>query len=805
MPRRSVARDGGLLVGAPRRFSLIEASGDSYGQGVGSLDKQHGYQSILASMLGIPLINRSIGGAVAAWPIQDLNTAGDGGWANVLQSVTTPNVAAPYMPLHSLVSLSYAGFNDMWDNGHAAAIPMFISAMRLIISRYRAAAMFPYTYFTSVASASVVATTRSGDGLLALKSTASGMTAKFTVPADVPAGCVPVLYGEVAPGSSGTLSFTVNGVHSAGNDISLDGIANVVATANVANGWCARFPQCVAGDQIVMTATYSAGFIELNGAMIEAANPPIVITHGCDHPPVVASSYGWASTAAMNADIDTLNTAHQALVAEFDSHVIYYDLVAVLPQVANGTAGSLYASDNLHPLAKGHALIAQAALKAAYSVSLTTDQIADMALYSPRGTLGPQLRQRTVPQSYPYQVLLTDEYVGVLGSGARTLTLPDATLAGPGASQTVGTKGFVQSLTIKDEVGNAAAGNITVACLNSQTIDGAATAVIATNGGALTLISTGLEWVTVGANAAASGLTSFNGRSTAAAVPTTGDYTAAQVTNAADTSSSSPQTFTGTVSSPLIIATGAPSAITTAGYLGVIAAGPPTTGTYLKGDWVTDQNGARWTCTTAGTPGVWTQEPGTGGGGGGVTSFDTRTGSVTLSETDVVTALGSFFNRWSLIREIRNSSIGSATAAGTYVVDPGGAILNATGANGGFQIFRLDPAEYPAGPSGATPLIRLRADLLCNAVAPGNTITASLLPVTAFAGASGALPTVSTVGAATVSVAFATPAASSQTSSTSATANFPSAGWFILAIVLTGAAATNALEQIGVRLEVQEA
>jgi hypothetical protein len=306
-----------------RRFSLVEASGDSYGQGVGSMDKQHGYTSILASLLGVPLINRSIGGAVAAWPIQDLNAAGDGGWANVLQSITTLNTAAPYMPLHSLVSLSYSGFNDMWDNGHSAAVGPFISALRLIISRHRAAAIFPYTYFTSVTNATLSATGKAGDGLLTLKSTSSPMAGTYTVPSDMPTGCVPVIYGESTAGSVGTISFTVNGTHSSANDINLATVSNVVATANVPNGWCARFPSCVAGDVVVATATYTSGPVYFNGAMIEASNPPIVITHGCPHPPVVATSYGWASTSAMNTDIDTLNTAHQALVAEFDSHVVY--------------------------------------------------------------------------------------------------------------------------------------------------------------------------------------------------------------------------------------------------------------------------------------------------------------------------------------------------------------------------------------------------------------------------------------------------------------------------------------------------
>lgn len=475
---------------SPRPFTLCEASGDSYGQGVGSLDKQHGYNSILAAMLGVPLINRSIGGAVAAWPIQDLNAAGDGGWANVLQSVLTANTAAPYMPLHSLVSLSYAGFNDLWVNGRTAAIGPSISAVRLIISRYRAAAMFPYTYFSGVTNATVVGTTRFGDGLLALKSTSSGMTATFTVPADAPAGAVPVVFGEVYPSAAGTISFTVNGVHAAGNDISLAAICNNAGIANVVNGWAARFPQCVAGDVIVATITYSAGPVQINGAMIEAPTSPVIVCRNCPVvPSALAVPFGWANAAAMNADIAAVNAAQLALVGEFDSHVVYLDTVPILGSIASGSPGSLYASDNLHPTPRGHSLLAQGALEAALSVPLTVDQIADLSLYPPKGTLGPNLRQRTVP-TYPYQVKLTDEYVGCGGSGARSVVLPDATLAGPGS-------GYVQQVTVKDEAGNSGAGNITVSCLGSQKIDGASTVVLSANYVAKTFVSTGLGWAVV--------------------------------------------------------------------------------------------------------------------------------------------------------------------------------------------------------------------------------------------------------------------------------------------------------------------
>ena len=45
----------------------------------------------------------------------------------------------------------------------------------------------------------------------------------------------------------------------------------------------------------------------------------------------------------------------------------------------------------------------------------------------------------------------------------------------------------------------------------------------------------------------------------------------------------------------------------TSRYVGATASGAPTSGTFAVGDFVVDQTGSIWICTTAGTPGVWVQ------------------------------------------------------------------------------------------------------------------------------------------------------------------------------------------------------
>lgn len=119
----------------------------------------------------------------------------------------------------------------------------------------------------------------------------------------------------------------------------------------------------------------------------------------------------------------------------------------------------------------------------------------------------------------------------------------------------------------------------------------------------------GSAWITLGGGA----VSSVFGR-TGAVVATSGDYTAAQVTNAADKSSSSQQTFTGEIAAPDFKPSGLTGATAASRYVGATTSGAPASGTFAKGDWIIDQAGVRWTCTTAGSPGTWTQEPGTGGG-----------------------------------------------------------------------------------------------------------------------------------------------------------------------------------------------
>ena len=72
------------------------------------------------------------------------------------------------------------------------------------------------------------------------------------------------------------------------------------------------------------------------------------------------------------------------------------------------------------------------------------------------------------------------------------------------------------------------------------------------------------------------------------------------------------------VSSSYFTRLGSTGATSSSRYVGATTGGSPTSGTFNVGDYVVDQTGKIWICTTAGSPGTWTQV-GSGGGSSGPT------------------------------------------------------------------------------------------------------------------------------------------------------------------------------------------
>jgi hypothetical protein len=135
-------------------------------------------------------------------------------------------------------------------------------------------------------------------------------------------------------------------------------------------------------------------------------------------------------------------------------------------------------------------------------------------------------------------------------------------------------------------------------------------------------------WVDVGS---VSNLVTSVFTRTGAVAAATGDYTAAQVTNAADKSSGSQQAFTGEVSAPDLTAAGLTGATSASRYVGATASGAPVSGAFVIGDFIVARNGHVFVCTTAGSPGTWTD---VGSVSNLVTSVFGRTGAVAATSGD---------------------------------------------------------------------------------------------------------------------------------------------------------------------------
>jgi hypothetical protein len=93
-------------------------------------------------------------------------------------------------------------------------------------------------------------------------------------------------------------------------------------------------------------------------------------------------------------------------------------------------------------------------------------------------------------------------------------------------------------------------------------------------------------------------------------------------------------TFAGEVSATDFKASGLTGAVAASRYAGATTSGAPTTGTFALGDFIIDQTGKLWICTTAGTSGTWTAAA---GGGSSAVATVSAVGTV---EIDVIPASG---------------------------------------------------------------------------------------------------------------------------------------------------------------------
>lgn len=138
--------------------------------------------------------------------------------------------------------------------------------------------------------------------------------------------------------------------------------------------------------------------------------------------------------------------------------------------------------------------------------------------------------------------------------------------------------------------------------------------------------------------------------------------------------------------------------------------------------------------------------------------------------------------------------LSGAAAAATYPlrVDFGGP-LAAVPVAAATSIAYLDPDNWAAG--GRVVRYVLRGSIITNAVAPTSTYAYALFPVATWGGASGATPTVATLGAAvtgSTTANIAAPALGGPSTPVSIEFDAPTVGWYVLGMVQTGASVANA-------------
>jgi hypothetical protein len=145
-------------------------------------------------------------------------------------------------------------------------------------------------------------------------------------------------------------------------------------------------------------------------------------------------------------------------------------------------------------------------------------------------------------------------------------------------------------------------------------------------------------------NATVSGTLGVGGTTTLAGLAVNGNETVAGTLAVSGATTVAGLTVTGTVAGNLAVAGNLTAATVDAGLVGATAAGrlvgataagPPTTGTFVVGDFVVDQKGVVWTCVAAGSPGTWLPNPGTmvahGTGPPGLTNFVAHSPAFTVN------------------------------------------------------------------------------------------------------------------------------------------------------------------------------
>jgi|GEM_PF-5616879 len=363
-----VCTSSGCLIQAnASAVTILNVAGHSYTFGAGASSFNQRYTTRFATMLHAQENNIGIPGAVAGWNNGTGVGSGDGGYATVLQKVVPTRTAAPYLAMPGVNLLNY-GINDLGQYASTNMVP-YQEAMRTMIARYRAAAVFEDTSGSVAYGGTWVplgSTQNNTSGSSANSTSTTGSTATVTVPSDFPGGTVDL--GFVATGAGGTnWSITVDG-----------SAAGTLDTTNMSpsghfTGVVKRLTGLAAGAHTIVV-TYNSGSIGyFDYWQIEAPTSPLVLVQNVARM-TTYGIYGSSPHMPTDADVAAMNTALATVTASFDQNVVTVDADAAL-----GKNSANFFGDGSHPNDQGYQKLALANYQAIQSAPLTLDMLSTVA------------------------------------------------------------------------------------------------------------------------------------------------------------------------------------------------------------------------------------------------------------------------------------------------------------------------------------------------------------------------------------------------------------------------------------------
>jgi hypothetical protein len=265
-----------------------------------------------------------------------------GGWCTVIRAINPTKVRAPYTNNIGLC-LGVWGINDLNTYGSSSQYrTAYTHALRTVISRFRAAAVFEnddstVTYGGSGGShwSTTTSTTINSGANYATTSTTND-TFTIAVPSTFEGGTIAIGLIGASGTTGGTVSFTVDG-NSAGS----------ISTSNITadghrTGMVQRLTSLTSGAHTIVgtvSALDGGGSVQFDYWQIETPYPnPVILTSIAK-----LNSYSGSGIGASDSEVVVWSTAITSVIAEFAGPIALADITDLLQPTGR------LAADTIHP------------------------------------------------------------------------------------------------------------------------------------------------------------------------------------------------------------------------------------------------------------------------------------------------------------------------------------------------------------------------------------------------------------------------------------------------------------------------